>query len=258
MKPVSGLKLFVDGMNSDIDTRYMSSLTPAQFNHNPAQNGGKTYTHQHFETRQVRVGFEYEIIKGLSARYAHDRQDKTSSYLGAFGSNTYYDYTSDDASLTYRSTTFDVTGGVQRFQGDVLGSTNRTSKDNTAYYLQGVYRIAQWSLSAGARKEKVEYTYAPNTGAGLQEKDNLSAWDIGANYRLNEQVSLFANYNNAYQSPNIDQFFTTDFITGIKSFNQFINPARSRTVNVGLNHDTSRNKLRAAVFLQQAQERNLS
>ncbi|HTJ96130.1 MAG TPA: TonB-dependent receptor plug domain-containing protein, partial [Rhodocyclaceae bacterium] len=101
LKPLAGLKLFVEGMNADIDTRYVSSLSPAQFNSNPQQNAGNTYTHQHFEARQMRVGAEYEIIKGLTARYAHNREDKSSAYLGAFGSITYYDYSSDDLSLNY-------------------------------------------------------------------------------------------------------------------------------------------------------------
>ncbi|HTJ97557.1 MAG TPA: TonB-dependent receptor, partial [Rhodocyclaceae bacterium] len=99
-----------------------------------------------------------------------------------------------------------------------------------------------------ARKEKVEYDYAPTTGTGLQAKHDLSAFDIGANYRVNEQLSVFSNYNSAYQAPNIDQFFITDFGTGIKTFNQFISPAKARTINLGLNFDTARNKLRTSLF----------
>lgn len=252
LKPMSGLKLFIDGMSSNIDTRYVNALTASEFRQNPAQLSQApfrdTYTHQHYEARQMRVGFEHEIVHGLTARYSHNREDKSSQYLTGFPSISYYDYTSDDASLSYRSSQFDLTGGVQRFQGDKVDASNRTSKENTAYYLQGVYRIGQWALSAGGRKEKVEYEYAPNAGAGLTDKQNLSAWDIGANYRLDNQWSAFANYNYAFQAAVLDQFFVTDFMTGAKSFNQFINPARSRTVNLGINYDTARNKLRAAIF----------
>lgn len=250
LKPFAGLKLFADGMNAHLDTRYANSLTPAQFEANPEQNGkpGTAYTHQIYETRQMRVGAEYEIISGLSARYAHNVEDKTSTYIGS--SPNYYDYTSDDISLTYRSTDFDLVGGAQRFQGDRLGSDNRTSKDNTGYYLQGVYRIGQLALSAGARRERVEYAYVPTAGASLENRHNLSAWDLGLNYRIDASTSLFSNLNSAYQAPNIDQFFSTDWGTGVAvtTFNQFISPAKSRTLNVGVNHDTSRNKLRATLF----------
>jgi iron complex outermembrane recepter protein len=246
VKPVKGLKLSVDGMNARIDTRYVNPLTPAEFNANPSQLPAApwfgTYTHQMYEVRQARFGAEYELADGWVARYAHNQENKTSNYV-TFASSSDYDYTSDDASLSYRSARFDLAGGVQSFKGERLQPTKNTTKDSFAYYLQGIYRIDKLSLSAGVRKEEVEYRYMPTTGAALNGEHDLSAWDVGANYRFSEQVTGFLNYNSAYQAPDIDRFFT---LAG--SFNGFIEPARSRTLNVGFNRDTPKNRLRAAAF----------
>ena len=246
LKPVKGLKLMIDGMNSNIDTRYVNPLTPAEFRDNPSQLPAapwySTYTHQTYDVRQGRIGMEYEVAEGLLMRYAHNQENKTSNYV-TYASSSDYDYTSDDASLSYRSTRFDLTGGVQNFKGERQQATKNTTKDSFAYYLQGIYRIGKLALSAGARKEEVQYRYMPTTGATLDGDHGLSAWDIGANYRFNEQTTGFVNYNSAYQAPDIDRFFT---LAG--TFNGFIQPARSRTLNLGFNHDTAKNRLRATVF----------
>ena len=242
LKPVEGLRLFLDGTNSRVDTRYVGALTPAEFNSNPRQNSGNTYTHQQYEISQARVGIEYKVNPSLTARYSHNREDRLSNFVSS-SSLSNYEYSGDDASLAYSAGNIDVKAGLQRFQGERISSSNRTSKDNSALFLQGVYRIGALSFSAGGRKEKVNYVYAPNTGTRLQGEHDLNGWDIGANYRFTEQVSAFVNYNSAFQAPDIDRFFT---FAG--AFNGFIQPAKARTLNVGVNHDTPRNRLRVALF----------
>ena len=251
LKPVTGLKLFLGGSNSNVDTRYIGPLSPAQFAADPGQNGGNTYNHQLYRSSQWRVGAEYEFSPGLIARYMHNNEDKESEFLapnpGRYDSN----YASDDLSLSYRSAKFDITGGVQRFDGERWGQAipswtpeNRTSKDSRSMYLQGVYRIGAWSFSGGARRENVEYRYAPIAGASEDGEHKLNAWDIGANYRFNDQWAGFVNLNQAFQAPDIERFF----IPPAGVFNGFINPAKSKNLTVGVNHDTSTNRLRVATF----------
>lgn len=245
LKPLKGLKFFLGGSNAHVDTRYVNYLSPAQFAADPGQPNG-IYPHQLYKSNLWRAGAEYEIVSGLTARYMHNAEDKSSytSYGGGapFGSDS--NYYSDDLSLAWRSATFDVTGGVQRFQGDRFGATDLTSKKNTAVYLQGVYRIDALSLSAGVRREKVEYDYAPSSGAALNGDHKLNAWDLGVNYRLNEQWSGFVNLNQAFQAPDVDRFFNT----WLGTFNGFIEPAKVKTVTLGANHDTVSNRLRLATF----------
>lgn len=243
LKPVTGLKLFLGGSNANVDTRYVRTLTPEQFATDPGQNGGKAYNHQLYRSGQWRAGVEYAISSQLTARYMHNREDKVSEFLAPWPFRSDYDYKSDDLSLAYRGATFDLVGGVQTFNGERLGTDNVTKKDNSALYLQGTYRMDALTLSAGMRREKVEYEYAPDGGSKSSGDHTLNAWDIGANYRFSEQWSGFANLNSAFQAPDIDRFFNWG-----GTFNGFIAPAKSKTLTLGMSQDSKRNRLRVAAF----------
>lgn len=242
ISPLDGLTLNLDASRSRIDTRYVGPLTLAEYEANPAQNSGNTYTHQKFETDVWGAGFAYALAPGWTLTARHQREDKLSNYITyAFKSD--YDYRSGDLALEYRGDQLSLTTGVQTFDGTRIGSTNRTTKDNMGWFMQGQYVWGATTVSAGARTEKVEYIYTPNTGTALKADHDLSAWDVGINHRLDKHLSLFANYNQAFQAPDIDRFFNWG-----GTFNAFISPARSRTVNVGLNHVTAANRLKLALF----------
>ncbi|MFN3751214.1 MAG: TonB-dependent receptor [Thiobacillus sp.] len=242
ISPLDGLTLNLDASHSRIDTRYVGALTLAEYEANPAQNSGNTYTHQKFETDVWGVGLAYALAPGWKLTARQRREDKLSDYITyAFKSD--YDYRSGDLALEYRGDQLSVTTGVQTFDGTRIGNTNRTTKNNMGWFLQGQYAWGATTVSAGARTEKVEYVYTPNTGAALKADHDLSAWDVGINHRLDKHLSLFANYNQAFQAPDIDRFFNFG-----GTFNAFISPARSRTVTVGLNHVTTANRLKLALF----------
>ncbi len=242
ISPLDGLTLNLDASRSRIDTRYVGPLTLAEYEANPAQNSGNTYTHQKFETDVWGAGFAYALAPGWTLTARHQREDKLSNYITyAFKSD--YDYRSGDLALEYRGDQLSLTTGVQTFDGTRIGSTNRTTKDNMGWFMQGQYVWGATTVSAGARTEKVGYIYTPNTGTALKADHDLSAWDVGINHRLDKHLSLFANYNQAFQAPDIDRFFNWG-----GTFNAFISPARSRTVNVGLNHVTAANRLKLALF----------
>ena len=99
------------------------------------------------------------------------------------------------------------------------------------------------TVSAGGRYEKVEYRYTPTIGSSLDASENLDAWDVGVNYRFNDIFTAFANYNQAYQTPDIDRFFNFG-----GTFNGFIAPAKAKTFNLGLNYVTNNNHLKLTTF----------
>ena len=59
---------------------------------------------------------------------------------------------------------------------------------------------------------------------------------------------MFGNYNASFQAADIDRFFVTDWSTGSTRFNGFIEPAKVKTLTLGLNHVTAANRLKLAVF----------
>jgi len=167
----------------------------------------------------------------------------------SYSSSSNYDYDANDLALQYRGDAFDFTLGVQSFDGERIGASNLTSKDNTGWYAQGQYRLGKTTFSAGARTENVDYIYIPSAGAELKADHDLNAWDIGVNHQLDAHLSLFANYNRAFQAPDIDRFFyDTDFDWVPDAVNFDISPALSRTFNLGLNHVTPTNRLKVTLY----------
>ena len=244
IKPTDSLRFMLEGTNSRIDTRYNNPLTRAQFRSDPRQNGGvRPYTHQGLDTDQWRVGVEYDISDSLRFTANHRREDKLSDFIAPFPFRGDYNYRSNDIALNYISNTLSVISGIQTFDGVRAGGFDKTSKDNLAAFIQGEYRWNDFTFSAGGRREKVEYHYAPTIGTSREDSTKLNAWDVGVNYRINQEASVFANYNRAFQAPDIDRFF--DF-GGV--FNTFIEPAKSKTINLGLNHVTSKNRFKATAF----------
>ena len=242
-RPLDGLWLNLDGSTSRVDTRYVGPLTLAQYQADPAQNGGNTYTHQSFTSDQWRLGAAWDITSQTKVSASHNQENKLSNYISPYPYLANYDYTTDDVAITHNSDRLKLSAGVQRFNGTRIGSSDSTSKNNLGYFAQAEYRLDQLTLSLGARHEKVEYDYVPTSGTTLHNNQQLNAWDIGSNYRFNTQTSVFANYNQAFQAPDIDRFFNYG-----GTFNAFITPETVKTITIGLNHIAGTHKLKLAIF----------
>ncbi|THF63157.1 TonB-dependent receptor [Pseudothauera nasutitermitis] len=247
-KPVDALELKLDAGRSRIDTRYPGWLTLAQFKDDPAQHrpGSGNYTHQKFDAEYWSVGGEYDFGAGWKLSANHHDESKNSEFSSGWSSD--YRSLSDEVAVQYRGGALSAVAGVQHFDGLRKGADNKTSKRNTGWFAQGQYAFDRLTLSAGVRTERVEYEYRPTAGVRLKDDDRLSSWDVGFNYRVDAALSLFGNYNASFQAPDIDRFFSTDWMTGVTHFNGFIEPMRVRTVTLGLNHVTPANRLKVAVF----------
>lgn len=253
IKPTDFVRFFAEGTSSRNDIRYVNPITKAQFKDDPKQANG-TYNHQSFDTDQWQLGAEWDILKNLQLRAVHFNEDKFSEFISATPSTANSIYKSNDISLRYLADNFSVIAGYQDFDGERkrfsdfgLATSDTTTKKNEALYIQGEFKVADLTFSAGARDESVRYNFKPVINpfgtAAAKEKQDIDAWDIGVNYRINPALSIFSNYNQAYQAPDIDRLFGFGF-----GFNGFIEPAKARTFNIGLNHSTDRNRLKVTTF----------
>lgn len=258
IKPNDNLRLLIEGTNSRNDVRYVNYLSNAQFKDDPRQDplnldyygNPMPYTHQALDSDRWRIGIEYNITSKLKFSAAHSREDKRSAYI-TYDSEFNYDYETNQAELAYIGETLNLAAGIQDFRGDRKATSNTTSKDNQSIFIQSEYRPAWLSesltLSAGARSESVKYRYEPTIGSSLDDSEHFKAWDFGANYRFSTELSIFSNYNKAYQAPDIDRFFGYDDFYNIV-FNGFIKPAKVKTLNFGLNHISTKNRFKFTVF----------
>ena len=132
--------------------------------------------------------------------------------------------------------------GFQNWTGnreqDIGFSGGTAKKTNNGIYGQAHYEFDTATISLGARQEWLNYTFN-----GSPENYNLQSYDIGINKSINKDLSVFSNYNYAFQTANIDSLFNSEGV-----FNSFIDPVKSKTINIGLNHRTSNNKFAITVY----------
>lgn len=247
--PLEELELRLGKDRNRIETNYGSSLSRQEFNKKPKTN--HSTTEQEYKVDTNRFGISYELNDLLSFNFDHAIEKKESdniTFRTLYGMEKQkYDYRSTDFSTQLKLDPLTLIAGVQLFDGERKQGGNKTTKDNKAVYLQGQYQLGNTLLSAGARHEKVEYDYKDN-GDRLKSDHKLNAWDFGFNHQYNQNLSIFANISQGFQAPDIDRFFAFDSITYNPVFNGFIKPAKSKDFNLGINHSTDNNQLKATLF----------
>ncbi len=253
IKPTDFLRFIAEGTSSRNDIRYVNSLTESEFKDDPRQVTQKpfsqSYNHQSFNSDQWRLGGEYDLTDKMQLRVMHYQEDKYSDFISAFPSTSKYDYRTDEVTLSYQNEISNLIVGYQRFDGERIGAgaffaNNKSNKDNESLFLQGEYKLNDLTLSAGFRDEQVKYKFAQLGSPITKNKEDINAWEAGANYRFNKNLSIFANYNIAKQAPDIDRLF--DIFGG--GFNPNIVPAKAKTFNIGLNHLSANNRFKVAAF----------
>lgn len=245
--PVDGLELRAGRDHSRLETRYGNWLTKQQFDKKPEQNGNKPYQRQDYKINTNRFGASYELNDLLSFNLDHAVEKKDSEFVGPGSKPNKYDYRTTDLSSQLNLGDLTLLAGIQLFDGERKAFGNKTIKDNKAFYLQGQYSLDQTLLSAGVRREKVEYDYK-TVGTRLKDNHKLNAWDLGVNHQYSEQLSIFANISQGYQAPDIDRFFSYDAVQKTQVFNELIKPAKSKNFNFGLNHSAKNNQLKITAF----------
>lgn len=244
LKPTTDLNIVLEATNSNNDIRYPNALSQQEFQDNPRQSSTGLYTHQTLNSQSWKLGASFNITPTINISSNYYKENKNVSYVPyAPYKNTIDAY---DLLLSFCNETLSLTGGVKISNGSRDTGSDITSKDSHALFSQAEYRPLWLSdaltVSAGVRNEKVKYEYIPTSGSQLNDNKNLNAWDIGVNYRISSALSLFANLNQSFLTPNIDSFFYYG------TFNAFIQPQQVKTLNLGLNSNYESNRFKAFVF----------
>ena len=255
-----GTEISLDLYRTNSDIRYPNYLSDAQFEADPTGSGsGSRYTYRDAEssTTNFKVKRNWgENFEFTTNRSAIDKESRNFySYSGATVDIYKYDYKSNDYLLTYTNGDIKIDSGVNIFDGKrtvestSVSSRNTTSKENLGVFSQLQYFRNDSVFTVGARSEKVDYKYSPESGTALSGEYDLNAFDIGINTSLSPNTTIFTNYNHAFQAPLIDRFFisATWPATG-QVFNGFVRPSKSRTFNIGLNHLTDNSKTKLTLY----------
>ena len=250
--PTDALELRLNGLTSDIDVWYAGSMTKKEYDNNIFQLGTKknyfgnivpsTGTHQTLSSNVIGTGASYQINDKISINGDFSHEYKTSNFVTSNWASA-YTYNSYNINTEYSDKAIKIAAGLDGFNGDREGSTNITTKDNLAGYITANYKYKRSSFKAGYRYEKVSYEYAPTVGTSLTKDDYLHGAELGYNYMLNKEMSLFANYSKSYQAPDIDRFFK-----GGGAFNAFIEPMKANNYTLGYNYIIKHNKLKISSY----------
>jgi iron complex outermembrane receptor protein len=245
---------------NDSENRYPNWLTQAQFNANPAQNTtGRVYTVSDRESDTLTYKVKRKLTDNITLLRSSSILNKetivksyNSSAITTYGnpSKYQYDYYNTDYILSYENGNLKIDSGYTSLDGSrtfpvasAYVPANTTSKKNIGFFSQLQYDQNDSTYTIGARNETVEYEYKPVSGTQKNAKHNLEAFDVGFNTRLNPSTNVFTNFNQAFQAPLIDRFFTYN-----GGFNGFMSPSTSKTVNVGLNYLTEKSKTKVTLY----------
>ncbi len=250
--PIEELELRAGVSFARTNVLYTSSLTLEEYNNDIKKSTG-TINEQLYDTDAFRAGFSYFINNNFSLDVDANHEEKTSSYeTTGYKAVANYTYDSAKTALRYEEGTFSFLSGFDIFDGKresdatLYAIANEATKENIAGFIMNNYKFKSHSFKAGARVEKVKYSY-DDTNNALKDEHSLFGAEIGYNYTFDKENSIFANYAHAYQAPDVDRFFNKDWL-GTVSFNGFINPMETDSFTLGYNNIKPKNKFKISLF----------
>ena len=255
-----GTEFELDYDLNESENRYPNALTKAQFDENPSYNStGRVYTVSDKKSDTITYKVNRQLTDNLTLSRSSSILNKetiTKGYKSGDITNYdnpskyQYDYYSADYILNYSNGNLQIDSGYTSFDGSrtfpvatAYVPANTTSKKNIGFFSQLRYNKDDSTYTIGARNETVEYEYKPVSGVQKNAKHHLEAFDVGFNTKVNQSTTVFTNFNQAFQAPLIDRFFTYN-----GGFNGFMSPSTSKTVNIGLNHLTDKSKTKVTLY----------
>ncbi len=243
LTPTPSLEISAGFHATRLDATYGSFLTYDEYQDDPTQAGATNWgaTTQEYDSDLYDFALSYEINEKwlFDARASHE--NKTSHYV-TYASISEYDYNAVATSLNYESNAVNVSVGIDAFDGERSANTNKTSKNNIAAFAISQFNYGNHAFKAGYRYEKVTYKYK-DTAQNLKDDNTLHGIELGYNYMLNTERSVFASFSHSYQAPDIDRFFNFG-----GTFNGFIDPMKANSFTVGYNAITSQNKFKISAY----------
>jgi len=237
--PIQALELRLGAAATRTEVIYGGPLTKDEFETDPFQPS--TATEQEYSSDVFNAGASYFINDTISLNLDGFKEKKKSNYI-TYSSISDYTYNSLKGSFDYENNLFSLSCGIDGFNGQREGATNKTDKNSLAAFLMTQWYLGNSTLKAGYRFEKVTYKYK-DAATDLKDDNALSGAELGYNYKISNAQSVFANYAHTYQAPDIDRFFNYG-----GTFNGFIDPMQADNYTLGYNYITTKNKFKIALY----------
>jgi iron complex outermembrane receptor protein len=250
------LEILQSFIKDDANVVYTGSMPIDAFNQNPDASvlkGSRNIVHK----EDWMTSLKYKFNDNFNAAYTYANKTKDSKFFTPLYSySSFRHYEGEDHRFTLQTiqddfvvlTGFDHNNNLRTESGDV------TTKENIAGFISGDYFVNdRLSLNAGFRQAFITFNH-DNAGADahLSKSVKPSSYNVALNYSLSKTDAVFSSYAHAFQSPDIDRFFTTvfsdDFTTKSTVFNRFINTMRIDTYSIGYKHLEDDLKVKAEFY----------
>jgi len=246
--PTDALELRLGAITTKTDVIYAGSMTKAEYEENPKQQGTVDYgygaspstaTQQRYSSNVLTAGATYDINDALSVNIDLSNEKKESNYV-TYASLTNYHYKSLSASLDYVSDMMALKAGVDGFDGALERPALNLSKVNKAAFVMSQFYLSDFTIKAGYRYEKINF----DQEGGVSEDEALNGIEAGLNYLINKESSLFFDYSHSYQTSSLDRMFS--FFSN--SFTGYVEPSQANNYSIGYSNIQASNKLKVSLF----------
>lgn len=240
------------------------SLSRAQYESDPRRTTTPNYRLERDGTR-VRPGGSFKLGKEISVEIDGSVSDDT---LNAKNSDWFYRSQSHvkASALSPRlkwahgidgASSSETIAGLDLYAGEAIGDSldfvtaSRYNRQTGEQRSRGIYaqNHTVWNNGLDAtlalRRQHFEQTVI-DEGAGLhgQSSDGLTAWELGAGYRITEASRVYLKAARNFRLPNTDELFAYDPTTYRVLFNGALKPQTGQLIEAGFTW-------RSARFMQQ-------
>ncbi len=238
--PTDELELRAGASYARTDVIYASYLTLDEYNNDPKQAGATNWgaSEQKYDTDAISGGFTYFIDEKLSFNVDMNREEKKSNYV-TYSSVTDYVYNSAKAALKYDTKDVEIAAGFDGFDGNLASSSDLTKRNGALFFMSEFY-LDKNTFKVGYRYEDISF----KSKTDEEQKEKLHGVELGYNYELDEESSVFANYAHSYQSSSLDRLF--NWTTG--AFMGYVKPSQAHNYTLGYNNITPKNKFKISLF----------
>lgn len=233
--PIEILELRAGASFARTDVNYASYLTLAQYKDDPTQKGAYP-AESTYDTDAYNAGISYDLTNNTIVNLdGYHEKKKSHNY-----STANYKYNSLESSIDYTGDTVNFSMGFNTFDGERATSNNKMSKINNSGFIMSEFYLGKSRIKAGYRYEEVAFK-SQNADT---KNDTLHGVELGYNFMIDKETSLFANYSHSYESASLDRLF--NFTTG--AFMGYVEPAKVHNYTLGLNVIQPINKFKISAF----------
>jgi len=217
-------KIFSD--NSEI--AYIDPMSKNDFEEDPTQDGDPTQDASSKDTKKGGVvGINYDLSESIRSKTTLSKTTRKLLYKSTWWNNSSrYESNSINELLSFG----DYSLGIEKSDAFRENGGNRFEKNQNSIFGDIIKSYGGFELYLGGRFEKTEFKYKN----GFELKDNEKGGIFEA--KISKDLLGFKHYlsyQNSKVTPNVDTFFTYDFITWAYNFNGFIKPQKSDTFGYG-------------------------